>query len=566
MAPKLATIGFAALLTLSVRPHSILITLQSSGSQSSPDENNLCAVAGQVVRDDTNEPLRKARVVLSNEDDNALNPYVAFTDGAGKFSLVSIRPGRYRVVAARDGYLPSSSGENASSAPSILALNAGQQVTGLVFRLQRYAAIAGRVADADGDIAEGVTVEAVASHNFRGRQITVAEGAAQTDDRGEYRIFHLAPGRYYLRATPQNRSFRTFGSVELPTSTLASFGGYVPTFYPNGTDVARASQLEVKAGDDIEGMDIELERLRTYTVRGRVLNTADEVPTRLAIVDLVPEDSGAEFYDAMRPFVVTNESTGAFEVHDVPPGSYSAVANYNDSENQLMGSAPVQVVDADVDSIRIVIARGAELHGRIIREGAVPTKDVVLLLESVELRNLTTSKRIDVKTDGAFSTTGLQDGTYDLVVRSRCDACFIKSATAGGQDVLKQGLRVTSWTAPSPLEVVYSANSGTVDGVVSTDNGRSASNATVVLLPDPYRPTAWHDYLEESTDQFGHFICKGVAPGKYRAYAWQKFDDDLNLDAEFLKQPEQKPTDFSVAENEKKSLQLTVLPGPPRNP
>jgi hypothetical protein len=76
-----------------------------TGTSSSSDAQ-LASVAGQVVRVGTNEPLKKARILLTAERDNSADPYITITDAAGQFAIAEIRPGRYKMEVESTGRLP----------------------------------------------------------------------------------------------------------------------------------------------------------------------------------------------------------------------------------------------------------------------------------------------------------------------------------------------------------------------------------------------------------------------------------------------------------------------------
>jgi hypothetical protein len=141
------------------------------------------------------------------------------------------------------------------------------------------------------------------------------------------------------------------------------------------------------------------------------------------------------------------------------------------------------------------------------------------------------------------------------------DGCFLKAATANGQDILDQGLQISSGTYASPIELVYSSNSATISGTVVREDGSPASGARVVVIPDRQQSSTRLHYRDEATDQYGRFSIRGIAPGNYHVYSWQSTDFDCR-DREILKPLEQKAQTLSIGENEKKSLQLSILPDP----
>jgi hypothetical protein len=481
------------------------------------------------------------------------------TNAQGQFTIGDIPPGRYDMRVERNGYLSKSYGEDDhGNSSTILTLKPEQQLTDLIFRLQRCGVINGRILDEDGEAAEKVTVELVEQSTRNARTIAYAVGRAETNDLGEYRLFDLRPGRYLVRAYPSTGSGQVIGGTLLESSTLTSAGGYAPTYFPDALESSRASSIQLKAGEEVSGIDITLLRQRTYRIRGRVFNSVAERPGGETSVGLVPDDSTMSSLGDLRRGSI-NESTGDFEINDVPAGRYIVFAQWREGENHLQGSVPVDVSTAGVDSVRIVINRGADVRGRVVIEGKVVTPgEISIFTEARNPRQLGSDGRAQMKPDDTFLLTGLSDGVYDFDIWSKCDVCYLKAVTANGQDVLDGGLQISSGGFPSPLVLVYSSNSATIDGTVVRDDGLPASGAEVVVIPDRQRPNPSRDYRQKSTDQYGHFTIKGVVPGNYHVYSWQGADFDYT-DRELLKPFEQKAQTLSIGENEKKLIQLSVI-------
>src|SRR5262249_60264061 len=98
-------------------------------------------------------------------------------------------------------------------------------------------------------------------------------GTAKTNDRGEYRLYWLTPGKYYLSA----------GSASGPTRAL-EFGGtgdspnglqesYALTYYPGAADLKDAAAIEVQAGGELSAIDFNVPGQLLRKVRGRVIDS-----------------------------------------------------------------------------------------------------------------------------------------------------------------------------------------------------------------------------------------------------------------------------------------------------
>jgi hypothetical protein len=120
-----------------------------------------------------------------------------------------------------------------------------------------------------------------------------------SDDHGEFRIYRLPPGEYFLAATPQR----------IPTSLANSNAKEVPalTLYPGVLDSATAVPIMLRAGDDVTGINIPMKTSTTVTVSGKIIvsvpaalvNTAaiqrGNVPATVPTVTLVRrEDIGID--------------------------------------------------------------------------------------------------------------------------------------------------------------------------------------------------------------------------------------------------------------------------------
>jgi Carboxypeptidase regulatory-like domain len=110
-----------------------------------------CSIAGVVVKSETNEPLGKAHVFLYKWD-NPGSGYSTQTDGSGHFAIQKVEPGRYRLQVQRTGYLSQFYQEDPSARRgAVLALNPGNNIPDLLFRMAPSATIAGRITDEDGE-------------------------------------------------------------------------------------------------------------------------------------------------------------------------------------------------------------------------------------------------------------------------------------------------------------------------------------------------------------------------------------------------------------------------------
>jgi Carboxypeptidase regulatory-like domain len=533
---------------------------QPVASQSSGSGNDLsCTIAGTVLSANTGEPLKKAHVVLRRRgDESNEHPLIATTDATGHFSIEKIPAGRYDLRIDHANYGDTQYGQDQPDKPgAILNLAPGQKITDLLFRLHRTAVITGRVLDEDGDPVRDASVTAVAHTTVRGKIRFQSSASENTNDLGVYRISDLAPGHYTILADPPRMP---------PWREPVEQAAYLSTYYPGTTDSARASTLEVKSGDEITGIDFVFAPklpTRAYKVHGRVINSLTDDPDAYVIVTLLPRRNQDWDFGSDQKQTTADRKTGAFEVKDVVPGEYLVAAMSFGSGRRHIATQSVDVIASDVDGVSLALTRGIDITVRVTLEGKSATSaDMSVSLNpsaNEAFINFSERRRAVEQPDGSFVLREVGDGSYSLDIYSKCQECYLKSASANGLDLLERGVQVSSGEAPSPITLVYSSNSGTLTGAVTNKDDLPAPGALVVLVPDSHPQPKPERYKTSTTDQYGRFEIRGVPPGHYHAFAWEKVDENSYGDPDFLRPFESMAESFAVAGNEQKSVQLKMI-------
>jgi protocatechuate 3,4-dioxygenase beta subunit len=518
--------------------------------------NDKCTVAGTILRLDTGEPLKKATVILWNRDNGREKSAFAVTDNQGHFQFGNLEPGLYNLKVLHNGFVNLEYGQKKPGDPGAnLSLTAGQRMIDLVFKLLRTASIAGRVMDEDGQPLPNVEVVAYQTFSRRGKRGLGAVRGVSTNDRGEYRIFDLAPGRYYVRA-----NYQPWTEVRglNPSSSPTAKESYPPTFYLNTTDPAKAAALNVNAGDEIPSVDFLLTPSRVVTVSGKVFNaitghTDGHVSVRLMPRSIVPNG------DMGLPAEVWNKE-GRFEIRDVFPGSYIIEAWWSSNQEYYSARRELDVGNSEVEGANLTITRGVDVPGHLAWKEK-PRSEVQSV--SVALRALDegpyspNSGAYEVKPDGSFVIKNVPEGVYRPHVFTGSWDCFLKSAHYGSADVTDGGVAVHMGIDAS-LELMMSSRAARIEGVVVTADLVPAAGVYAVAVPDaPHRDQEWK-YGLEVTDQNGKFVLRGIVPGDYRIFSWNSADEFDWYDLEQLKPYESKGVPISVQEGDRKTVQLTV--------
>jgi len=533
-----------------------------ASSPSKVPDKEMCTVSGRVVAAATNLPLRKASVHMRYaEESGPGRGYGAQTDDSGRFSISGILPGRYSLYVERVGYVRQSYGEGAAhDTEAVLTLAPGGKMQELIFRMVAWSVISGRITNEDGEPVVGAQVMAFESVVEHGKRVLGVSQPARTNDLGEFRLWGLSKGRYYIRAEKphEERVPRLRKPVHGGTTTAT---GYAPIYYPGTPEVAHAVAVEVRAGQQIPSMNFILIPSPAARVSGRVTNTLSVRPLEWTqVVLLRVEDGSVQDFD---PPATTAAGKGMFQFDDVLPGTYELVAQAPMDGHSYTARRRITVGNSDVEDADITISRGVEVRGRVtVQGGGGPNLASMAIGLQVPGQQFSEPEWGKVRPDGSFEIPGVSAGTYEVECETRGRGTYVKSIRMEGRDVLANGLAVPTAGIVGPVEIVLSAAGAVVEGTVTDGNGLAVAGATAVLVPEGELRSVYRLYRSGNTDQFGKFIIRDVRPGEYKVFSWTEVQPGDWEDAEFLKPVEGKGVKIALEENAHKTVDVKVIPSP----
>ena len=462
---------------------------------------------GTVVSASDQKPLKRAEVVLRSLE-AGIPAIGTITDDSGRFAFLNVAKSRYVLQVSRTGFV-SSSALYQNDARLGIPFAVDRDLSDLNVRLTPAATISGKVRHSDGEAAVGVTVLAYREFYERNRHEYDVGARSVTDDNGQYRLFGLPPGHYYVAA-----NYSPFQGDENVREELVrdSYGQLVvrertvTTFLPSSPTLGNATQVTVQAGLDVGTADISLALSRTATIKGKILSGQTGRNAEGATITLLREDATGTGYIPY-PASVRMVGKGEFEVRGVVPGRYALEARASEGKMTLVKREPVSVGNSFEVNADIVVRPDIELRGMATtgREDSVPAEAQVM----AEPRGGGAVRSARIDSLGHFSLRIAAGETYDIWLRNAPENTYLQSARIGTVDVMEQGLQLDS-AGEATLTLTTSQNGGTVRGI--TEPG-----STVTLLPDN---GLLMRFSETSANEWGLFAFGAVAPGTYRVISW----------------------------------------------
>lgn len=538
-------------------------------------------LSGVVLSDEASaRPVRRATVHLTGEILDSAR--LAGTDDDGRFRFDGLPSGSFTLSATKLGYVAAFHGSpRPGQGPGVPVKVGTGEHTDVVLRMLHGAVISGRVVDGYGRPAPNVPVLAV---EFSGRRSMAQPQRASTDDRGEYRIFGLAPGEYLVAARPALQPTAPgrgrIGGEVLTTSddqlrwALALGRGavaagappappaaaYTPVYYPGTTDPAAAAPVAVGAGAEVSGIGMALQLVPLAKIAGRLFDIAGE-PVRLATVSLYPRRAerpspGDRLVAAgvlILPRAVNNPPD--FSIDGVPPGEYTIVARSGSAMRRATmeeagnerhwAVADVSITGSNQTDLVLRLLPGAKVAGSAAFEGSPtgwPTEslEVVLSLTSAQLGGALTSNTA-LKPDATFLFPSVPPGSYTLHATlpstMALEGWTLKSAILDGDDISDSPLLVEPGASGlGGMEVTFTDRAAEVSGRLIDDGGQPVTRLSIVVvttdrslwLPNARRVRA----VAPATD--GSFRLRGLPAGEYALAAVRNLHEADLADPAFL--------------------------------
>jgi beta-lactamase regulating signal transducer with metallopeptidase domain/protocatechuate 3,4-dioxygenase beta subunit len=530
---------------------------------------------------------------------SARNP-LATTDAQGRFTIENLDAGSYRLSVVAGGFVRQEYGQRFPEASgSLITTSAGQATKDIVIRMTPTATISGIVRNGRGKPAIDVPVQLLkASFNFMGQRVTQVVASSRTDDRGEYRLYWIAPGHYFLSAgtspAPGARGAATVTSR--PSSDSAPTVAYPIAFFPGVQEMSAASIIDVLPDTPVTA-DISVSEQSMFKVSGRVLDVTGK-PAASAQLSLVYQNPTGSS-DSITGGSTYNAATGDFEFRNVAPGSYyvqavtvqvsgstplpdaaqiaktfftfstSAFANPAGAYIATVagrGSTPITVTNTNIANVVVTMSPTSSIKGRLTVDGqpqpaGIPSLRVQFRRSagSTPFTDTVQPTAAAVAADGTFQFNGVAPDEYRVALASLPVKYYIKEVKYGATDALNDPIQFSTGASES-IEIVLSLRVAQVDGTVTDDKGQPVPGIQAVLVPDAHRDRS-ELFRTASTDRNGRFTISGVPPGDYKVFAWESIESYGYFDPELLKRDEAKGQRIKIQESDKATVAVKMIPG-----
>ena len=495
---------------------------------------NTGALRGTVERSGGSDPIDGVEITLiSRTNSTRLR---ARSDAQGRFVFENLQPGDYSVLASREGYFSYPRGLPLPGPATPLPIQPGQTQQ-IVIKLVQGAAIAGRITDSGGRPLQGVQVSAAKLQYDEGRPaFSVGSLPTPTNDRGEYRLFWLPPGDYYIRA-------------EYPSgqNNLAR-----KSYYPGTLDSAAAIPLTVRGGESMDGMNFSIPVVSSpIRISGQVAFDGPGPPTGVvSTFYLLPRDGRPteahppEFKNTIEPQLNRDISPNfSFEVRGIPAGFYDLAPFYIDRDTTYRtGRTRIEIGDRDIENVTAVIGPNVEVTGRFVVAGtdtrsAWNALRLQLRAKDAAIPLMARSSSATVASDGTFVIHAVPEGVYQIYVgldaRTIGSDFYVSAMRQGALDIRNEGF-IDVRASMLPLEIALSSGAGIVRGVVEAAGGNANPGAEVVLVPDALRRSNFMFYDRTIADGKGQFSFEGIPPGEYKVFAFDQLSDTAEWNPAFI--------------------------------
>ena len=546
-------------------------------------------ILGRVLSAESGTPIRRVQVRISGTD---IGSKTAMTDGEGRYEFRDLPAGRFTLNTTKSGYVSVQYGQNRpfeSGRPIELADK--QVVDKADIIMPRGGVISGRIVDEFGEPVADAMVSAMRQTWMNGRRRFVPAGRPdQTNDLGQFRMYGLPPGDYYVSAILRNEAmlFDMMGAQGGPVGSTPP-SGYSPTYFPGTSTPAEAQKVTLAIAQEAQQIDFALLPVRLAKISGVVMSS-DGKPVENAMVNAVPANRSGDVGMMMVGTSARTTKDGVFSLNGVAPGDYTlnarsirmvtseggagmvftaTIGGGPGGDDSEFAAQPVTVAGEDLSNLVIVTSKGATASGRISFEGTAKPANVTGIRVSAMTTDfsdgpvLIGGSSAAAKADGTFEIKGLA-GQRLIRVSNLPQGWMLKSVRLQGNDVTDTAVDFKSGEQYPNIEIVATSKTTEINGGVTMANGAPMKDYTVIVFsenPDHWSIPMTRWVTGARPDQDGRFKIRNMPAGGYYAVAVDYIESGAWGDPDLLDRLKVRARRFTLGEGETETLELKIADG-----
>jgi hypothetical protein len=381
-------------------------------------------------------------------------------------------------------------------------------------------------------------------------------------------------------------------------------------------------KITIGVGEERLGVDLQLQLVPTSRVHGRIV-TPDGTPPIGAQLQLRPATAGADVVmsgNGIGNFGTPVAQDGSFAFQNVTPGQYTLQARLPLRQSDpsaggdaaaaqaagrgrgafaapgarggpitqvLWASSDIAVDGREVSDVMLMLQPGMTIGGRVAFEGAAPPADLTTVrvtLQGADGQMIGAPAAAQADAAGNFSVSGVAPGKYfvraSVAGQGRAagpgfgpaqpsspaapaggsTTWRLKSALAGGQDVLDSSLDLKPNDHISGMVLTFTDQTQELSGILQDATGQPTSDYTIILFAADSRQWAPQSRrimaTRPGTD--GRFTFSGFPAGQYRLTAVTDAEPGEWFDPAFLSQVVPASLPLGIADGEKKTQDIRL--------
>lgn len=575
---SLTSVAFALVLTLSAASAAVASDAQKPATQQPtptvqtapkpPEPPPTAALSGRITAVNDGKPLARARVTVRADEIFACPPETppdkqkdcprytrsVITGEDGAWMVDKLPRGKtFVVTATKTGFAPRAFGETPPAVPpSYIELKADEKKAEINIALVPQIYISGTLLDEDDTPFAGALVEALRAVYDDGQRRFVTVAEAVSDDHGNFRLFGMPPGQYFVTAFDP-----AFANVGDQLGQLF----YGPTFYPGTAYQDEAVRITLDPGVPVEGLKFKLKILKPARVTGKVSTTG--VALLAGAIDIGPLRNSK-----IAPFAVSEadlKPDGVFQFANVIAERYRIRAR-GEVERQGVShftQYTTPVSGSDISNINLTLSPGALVTGRVVWDGTAtpPPADQSQIRVRAPMTDGSSFGDALTGTISAgreFFLRGCMQGQHYIRVDGLPKPWRLKRVLYRGSDVTDIAIDMDYGQVLDGFEVILTDVSSTVSGKVEVSARDLAQGYAVIAFPSS--SLGWMQgsrYVKIAyVDDKGNFAIEGLPPSQYYLAVTRDYDESDLGNPDVLDRLTLRAASFRLLEGERRRVSL----------